>query len=116
MEAKQTKTSSADGSAYAAIFAAAIGCIFFAVFADLTEISANFKKHMGAFYTPSGDLSGKSTVAVLIWLTAWIVLHILWSKKKVATPGLISVLSVMLILLSLVMTFPPTFEWLAAHV
>jgi hypothetical protein len=97
-----------DGSAWAAILAAAIGCFGFGILVDLSEGSKTCKRLL-SFYKPSGDLSGKSTIAVVIWLIVWAILHVKWKRKNLTSALTIAIVSSVLILLALVMTFPAFF-------
>ena len=100
-----------DGSPWAAILAAAIGCASFGLLVDLAEAFKTFSNHLN-LYNPTGDLSGKSTFAVIIWLASWAVLHFMWKGRALTSPGTVMLISVGLVLLSLVMTFPPFFTLL----
>lgn len=85
-----------NGPAYAAILAAALGCAAFALFIDLAE---NIKS--------VGNLSGKTTLGILVWLLAWLFLHLRWKNRHLTATGAIACVSLLLILLSLVASFPP---------
>jgi hypothetical protein len=62
-------------------------------------------------YGPAGGLSGRSTLAVIVWLVAWGLLHARWRGRDVRAGGVIGA-AVLLILLGLVGTFPPVWELL----
>lgn len=97
-----------NGAAAAAVLAAAIGT---AVLGLLTTLAAA-SKGIGValdFYAPAGPLSGKSTVTVIVWLAAWIVLHVAWRNRQVA-PRALTWLTLALVVLGLLGTFPPVFE------
>ena len=100
-----------NGSAWAAVLGAAIGCASFGLLVDLAEASKTCSKLLN-FYNPSGDLSGKSTVAVAIWLISWFILHSCWKNKEIASPGWVITTSIGLLLLALLTTFPPIFTHL----
>ena len=55
-----------DGPVWAAIISASAGCAAFGLLVDLAEASKSFSNALN-FYNPTGDLSGKSTVAVVSW-------------------------------------------------
>jgi hypothetical protein len=59
-----------------------------------------------AFYRPTGPLSGVSTVAILVWLCTWVLLHLLWRKKTVPLPP-VSLIAFVMLILSFLLTFPP---------
>lgn len=97
-----------NGPAAAAILASGIGSMALGLFTTLAEASGAVKTTLN-FYNPAGPLSGKTTVAVIVWLVAWGILHGLWKSeevnfRKVFTAALI------LIGLGLLGTFPPFFE------
>jgi cell division protein FtsW (lipid II flippase) len=97
-----------DGPAWAAILAAAIGCAFFGLLVVFAAASKSFSDSLNV-YSPTGDLSGKSTLSIGAWLIAWMILHRRWKRKNLKSPGKVMIASVILILLALVMTFPPFF-------
>lgn len=68
------------GSGAAAVFAAGIGAMTLAVLSLVGDHSAAFKKHM-IFYTPTGALSGVTTLAVVVWLMLWVVLDRTWRRS-----------------------------------
>lgn len=94
-----------NGSGAAAILSAALGCLVLAILAILGDHSALIKRSL-VFYKPTGPLSGVTTVAILVWLLTWAILHWRWGKKTVAI-GRINALAFALLALSLILTFPP---------
>jgi hypothetical protein len=61
------------------------------------------------WYNPVGALSGKTTVAVIVWLIAWAILGNQWKDKDVDFDK-ISMIALVLLLLGILGTFPPFFE------
>ena|SRR6185312_13410604 len=108
-----TDQTSPTGSAWAAILAAAIGCASFGILVDLAEAFKPVSKKL-SFYAPTGDLSGKSTLAVAAWLLCWAILHVSWKKRDIQRTGTILTIVLLLILFALVATFPPFFGLFAA--
>lgn len=102
-----------NGSAWAAILAAGVGCAALALVIDLAEAFKSVS-HALNFYNPTGDLSGKTTVAVLVWLMVWAVLHARWKNRSIQSPGKIMAVTLILILLALIAVFPPFFGLFAA--
>lgn len=96
------------GPAWAAILAAAIGCFAFAVAVDLAEAFPAVSRALN-LYNPTGDLSGKSTFAVAVWLVSWAILHARWKNRMIISVGAISSVILVLILLAVLATFPPIF-------
>ena len=64
-----------------------------------------------AIYAPSGGVSGRTTLAVVIWLIAWAILHRLWKGREVPT-GRVQTVTLVLTLLGIVLTFPPLWRLL----
>ena len=101
-----------NGPAAATILAAGIGCF---VLGLLTVLSTAFPPlaNVLQFYGPGGPLTGISTLAVVAWLIAWLVYDRLWRQKQVRfTP--VFLVTLVLILLGVIGTFPP-FSTLFSH-
>jgi hypothetical protein len=97
-----------NGPAAAALLAAGIGSLALGLFVILAE-ALNSVKNALNIYGPVGPLSGKTSFAIAIWLAAWIILHISWKNKQVNFAGVYAV-SLILIILGLLGTFPPFFD------
>lgn len=102
-----------NGPVWAGILAAGIGCLALGILVDLCEASKSISKAL-SFYTPTGDLSGKSILAALVWIVAWVVLNARWKNRDVHSPKLVLTVTVVLIVLAVVAVFPPFFEIFAA--
>jgi hypothetical protein len=101
------------GKALAALVAAGIGCAALGVLTTLAELSPGLKSVLN-FYDPVGPLSGKTTVAVIVWLIAWYALARRWhARPPVMTPALVA--TFVLIGVGFVGTFPLFFELFTAH-
>lgn len=94
-----------NGSGAAAIFSAGVGCFVLAVVAILGDKSALIERSL-VFYKPTGPLSGVSTVAILVWLVTWTILEWSWRKKTVPAAH-ITAIALALLVVSLILTFPP---------
>ncbi|HEV2485323.1 MAG TPA: hypothetical protein VGT08_07305 [Terracidiphilus sp.] len=94
-----------NGSGAAAILAAGIGSFMVAFFAIAADKSAAIKSAM-VFYKPTGPLSGVTTSAILVWVISWAILDLFWRKRAVSL-GRISTAALVLLVLSLLLTFPP---------
>jgi hypothetical protein len=94
-----------NGGGAAAILSAGLGCLAVAVLAIAADQSAALKSLLN-FYRPTGPLSGVTTVAIAIWLLAWAALELRWRKRSVAV-GRIASVALTLLVLSLLLTFPP---------
>lgn len=94
-----------NGAGAAAILAAGIGSFLLAVFAIAGDNSAALKSFF-IFSKPTGPLSGVTTSAVVLWLVVWAMLHARWRTRTVPLDR-INAIAVALLLLSLLLTFPP---------
>ncbi len=105
METKQTLS---NGAAAAAILAAGIG-----IFAFGTSVClAQAVKAVGNFFTFSaavGSLSGKTSAGIVVWAAAWLILGLMWKDRQVSLGKVFSV-TLALIALGLLATFPPFFD------
>ena len=59
-----------------------------------------------ALYAPAGGVSGRTTLATIVWLIAWAVLHYRWKAREIA-PGRVGAVTLVLIALGVLGTFPP---------
>ena len=101
------------GKALAALVAAGIGCAALGALTTLAELSPRLKNVLNV-YDPVGPLSGKTTVAVIVWLIAWYVLARRWYvRSPVMKPALVA--TFVLIGAGLVGTFPLCFALFTAH-
>lgn len=95
------------GPIAAALLAAGVGSSFIGLIVVLGEASTAVSSRL-SFYPPTGSLSGKAILTVLVWLLAWTVLHALWSKRDIDLPKAMR-LAALLVALGLLGTFPPFF-------
>lgn len=100
-----TNSSRTNGAGAAAILSAGISSFALAVLAVAADKSAAIKSAL-VFYKPTGALSGVTSVAILIWLVAWGALEMRWGKRTVAL-GLVSSFALGMLVLSILLTFPP---------
>lgn len=94
-----------NGPAAAAILSAGIGCFVLAALGIIGDKSALVQRNL-VFYKPTGPLSGVTTIAILVWLVTWAILEWSWRKKTVPE-GRINAIALVLLALSLILTFPP---------
>lgn len=97
-----------NGAALAAFLAAGIGAFAIGLVVILNEIGL---VAVPAFYGPAGGVSGRTTIAVVIWLIAWRVLHLRW-KHRAIEPRRVERVTLALIAAALVLTFPPVWGML----
>jgi hypothetical protein len=103
-----TETLLKNGKAAAALLAGGIGALTLGLMTTLGESVAAIGKALN-WYNPVGALSGKTTVAVIVWLIAWAILGNQWKDKDVDFDK-ISMIALVLLLLGILGTFPPFFE------
>jgi len=96
-----------NGAAAAAILACGVGSFGYALLVFLSEMSGAVGSALN-FYDPTGPLSGKTTVAVLVWLVVWFALDRRWRAIDVDFARVFR-LSLVLIALAFLGTFPPVF-------
>jgi hypothetical protein len=94
-----------NGGAAAALLGAGIGCLVLGVLSVLTSVFDSLSEAL-KFYGLADDISGVSTLMVVVWLLSWLILHQLWKKRQVNFPRVL-VLTLILIALGLIGTFPP---------
>ena len=99
-----------NGSGAAAMLAAAVGSLVLALLAFAGDKSVAIRNSFN-FYKPTGPLSGVTTVALIVWILAWAVLEWRWRNRSVAM-GRVSRASLALLLLSILLTFPPIVDLL----
>ena len=94
-----------NGAGAAALLAAGIGSFALAVFAIAADHVASIKNLM-ILYKPTGPLSGVTTSAIVVWLAVWVILDVRWKKRTVSLRN-IAMAALVLLALSLLLTFPP---------
>jgi hypothetical protein len=92
-----------NGAAVAAFLAAGIGSFAMGMIAFLNGIDV---LPVPTLYDPAGGVSGRTTLALIVWLISWAVLHFRWREREIA-PRRISGIIGVLIALGVLGTFPP---------
>jgi hypothetical protein len=95
-----------NGAALAAILAAGIGAFAMGLIVILNEVDVFAAPTV---YGPAGGVSGRTTLAVVIWLIAWALLHRRWRDRQVE-PGRVHTTTLVLIALGVLLTFPPVWS------
>ncbi len=98
-----------NGGAMASVLAAGIGALAMGLIIIANESGVFVAP---SIYPPAGGLSGRSTFAVIVWLLAWGFLHARWRDRNVGTGRVIG-MTVLLVLLGLILTFPPIWAFFA---
>lgn len=103
-----TEDTRPSGPAAAVLLAAGIGSLVLGLLTTLAEVSEGLKETL-QLTDPVGPLSGKTVGATVAFFLAWPILHI---AMKDRSPRLAAIFSwtAILVILGLIMTFPPVFE------
>jgi hypothetical protein len=97
-----------NGSAMAAFLGGGIGAFAMGAVVLLNEAGIFAAPTL---YAPAGGVSGRTTVATIVWLVAWAVLHHRWKSREIA-PGRVGALTMILVALGVLGTFPPVWSLL----
>lgn len=97
-----------NGAACASFLAAGIGAFAMGIFVILNEAGVFAAPTL---YSPAGGVTGRTAFAAVVWLIAWIVLHHRWSGRRIQSPYVFP-LTLVLIGLGLLLTFPPVWKLL----
>jgi hypothetical protein len=100
-----------DGPIAAALLSAGIGCASLGMLVVLAEASDDVSD-LVSFYDPAGPLSGKTTIATLVWLAAWALLHGQLRERKIDVERAVR-WTWILLAVGLLGTFPPFFQLFA---
>jgi hypothetical protein len=92
-----------NGSAMAALLGAGIGAFAMGAIVLLNEAGLFSAPTL---YAPAGGVSSRTTLATIVWLAAWAVLHNRWKTREIA-PGRVGAVTLILIVLGVLGTFPP---------
>jgi hypothetical protein len=104
-----------NGHAAASLMAAGLGSAALGIAIVLTEMSPGVVKKWLNLYDPVGPLSGKTTVAVVVFLVSWIILAAWVGRRDVNFPRWAAI-AFALLGVGLLLTFPPIFTAFApAH-
>jgi hypothetical protein len=94
-----------NGSIAAAILAAGIGSLTLGLLSFIGDVSLAARRAF-IIWNPSGPLSGVSTGTVAVWLAAWLLLFLLWRRRKVRLAR-INLVSFVMLGIGMLLTFPP---------
>jgi hypothetical protein len=101
-------TDKPEGPISAAIIAAGIGAAALGLFTTLAEASATVKDWL-QWNDRVGPLSGKTLLAVAVWLAAWAILHVTLRNRPFETRRAL-IITVVLLALGVIGTFPTFFQ------
>ena len=103
-----TQTLVASGVAAATFIASGIGTLVLGLMTTGAVLSGGLKDVLN-LWNPAGPLSGKSTFAIIAWLISWVLLNTLWKGKEMDLRKSF-IITLVLIGLGFLLTFPPIFE------
>jgi hypothetical protein len=95
------------GEAMAALLAAGIGSFAIGL---VVLLNAAGVWSAPTLYGPAGGVSGRVAIGVVVWLIAWVALHTAWKDRRAPAPGVVYSLTILLIALGIIATFPPLWE------
>ena len=102
-----------NGPAAAAILAGGIGSAWYGLLVVLAESVKSIGKLL-TFYKPVGNLTGKTIIGVAGFLLSWFILNSLWKGKDVKVDQVWTA-ALVLIVVGLILTFPPVFLFIAGE-
>jgi hypothetical protein len=102
------RNEAANGAALASFLSAGVGAAAMGLVILLDE-SGLFSAP--ALYAPAGGVSGRTTLAVVIWLIVWAVLHRRWKHREVNSLAVYR-LALILMLVGTLLTLPPVWSLL----
>jgi hypothetical protein len=100
-----------EGPAAAALLAAGVGALTLGLLTTLAEASTDIADGL-AFYDRVGPLSGKTIIAVGVWLVVWLVLQLTAARRLALTRTVLTAFAVLLAL-GVLGTFPTFFDLFA---
>jgi hypothetical protein len=106
--AVQSKTHVSTGVAAATFIAGGIGALTLGLMTTGAVLSEGLSNFLN-WWNPAGPLSGKTGISILAWLISWFILNNLW-KDKDSDLAKAFTMTVVLIVLGFILTFPPVFE------
>jgi hypothetical protein len=101
--AQSVVSTDSNGAAMASTLAAGIGAVAMGVFVLLNETGLFAAP---VLHGPAGGVTGRTTFATVVWLTAWVVLHARWKGREIA-PGRILALTLVFVGVGVLAAFPP---------
>ena len=100
-----------NGPVAAAALSVGIGALAFGIAVVASEASPAIAAKLN-WYNPTGPLSGKTSIGIIVWLVAWAILSALWKRGSVRLRPVLMT-SLALIAIGFILTFPPVFDAIA---
>ena len=95
-----------NGAALAAFAAAGVGAFAMGL---VSLLDAAGLLPLPELYAPAGGVSTRTTLAVLVWLIAWVVLHRRWRERDLET-GSVHAATIVLTVLGILLALPPVWS------
>jgi hypothetical protein len=103
----ESEISLADRAMGASMIASGIGSFVLGIAIVLSEVNVDIKSFL-TWTSGVGPLSGKTGVAVIAFIASWALLHFVFKSKPI-TLMTSFIITVVLVVLGLLLTFPPVF-------
>jgi hypothetical protein len=103
VEIDTTVARATNGTAMASFVGAGVGAFAMGAIVLLNE-SGLFAAP--TLYAPAGGVTGRTTIATIVWLISWRVLHYRWRTREIA-PARVYAVTLILVALGVLGTFPP---------
>jgi hypothetical protein len=97
-----------NGPVAAALLAGGIGSAILGLVTILVEASEGIRTSLN-WYNPVGPLMGKSSVAIIAFVLSWLILDYLW-KGKETNFNRVATVALILVVVGLILTFPPVWS------
>ncbi len=101
-----------NGPVSAALLGGGIGSAIFGIVTLADILNKSVAKAL-TWSKPVGDLSGKSIIGIVAFFVSWAILHFIW-KGKETNFSKISTLAIALLVVGLILTFPPVWKLFGA--
>lgn len=108
IEPTVTREDAPNGAAMSAFLGAAIGAFAMGAIVLLNEAGIFA---VPALYEPAGGVTGRTTLAVVVWLIAWVLLHFGWKDRNLEGRR-VYLMALILIAVGFLGTFPPVWQLL----
>ncbi|MFQ5419505.1 MAG: hypothetical protein ACE5EY_03975 [Anaerolineae bacterium] len=96
------------GVAAAALISSGVGVFVIGLMTTGAVLSEGLKNFLN-WWNPAGPLTGKTGLGILAWLISWAIMNNKW-KEQDSNLGKAFNITLILIVLGLLLTFPPVFE------
>ena len=113
----QNQTHHPSGGAAAALISSSLGLMALALSHLASEASSSVKEFvlgLGKLWMPGaqgiGPYSGKETIALLVWIVSWIILHMTLRKREVSILGS-AILWLVGLGVATTLLWPPVVHW-----